>query len=41
MSQENVNVVRGMYKAFATGDIPVIIAALDPQVEWWEAGGEV
>ena len=37
MSQENVNVVRGMYQAFATGDIPVIIAALDPQVEWWEA----
>ncbi len=37
MSQENVNVVRGMYQAFATGDIPVVIAALDPQVEWWEA----
>jgi uncharacterized protein len=37
MSQENVNVIRGMYDAFATGNIPVIIAALDPQVEWWEA----
>ena len=37
MSLENVNVVRGMYAAFATGDIPAIIAALDPQVEWWEA----
>jgi ketosteroid isomerase-like protein len=37
MSQENVKVVRGMYQAFASGDIPVIIAALDPQVEWWEA----
>jgi ketosteroid isomerase-like protein len=37
MSQENVNVVRGLYQAFATGDIPVIIAALDPQIEWWEA----
>ena len=37
MSQENVNVIRGMYDAFATGNIPVIIAALDPQIEWWEA----
>ena len=37
MSQENVNVVRAMYDAFATGNIPVIIAALDPLVEWWEA----
>lgn len=37
MSQENVNVIRGLYQAFASGDIPVIIAALDPQVEWWEA----
>jgi ketosteroid isomerase-like protein len=26
-----------MYAAFATGDVPTIIAALDPSVEWWEA----
>ena len=37
MSQERVDVVRGMYAAFGSGDIPAIIAALDPQVEWWEA----
>ncbi|MCM3870020.1 MAG: nuclear transport factor 2 family protein [Pyrinomonadaceae bacterium] len=37
MSQENVNIVRGVYQAFATGDIPSVIAALDPQVEWREA----
>ncbi len=37
MSHEYVQVVRGMYDAFAKGDIPTIIAALDPQVEWWEA----
>jgi ketosteroid isomerase-like protein len=37
MSQDNVNVVRGMYAAFGTGDIPGVIAALDPGVEWWEA----
>ncbi len=37
MSQENINRVRGMYEAFGRGDIPVIIDALDPEVEWWEA----
>lgn len=37
MSQNEVIIVRGMYAAFARGDIPVIIAALDPLVEWWEA----
>jgi ketosteroid isomerase-like protein len=37
MSQENVNTVRGMYEAFGKGDIPTVIAALNPEVEWWEA----
>ena len=37
MSQENANTVRGMYEAFGRGDIASVIAALDPQVEWWEA----
>ena len=37
MSEQNVNVVRGIYDGFAKGDIPTVLAALDPQVEWWEA----
>ena len=37
MSQENLEVVRSMYDAFAKGDIPTIIGALDAEVEWWEA----
>ena len=37
MSQENVKVVQGMYAAFAKGDIPSVLAALDGDVEWWEA----
>ena len=37
MSVENVNTVEGMYTAFAKGEIPAVLAALDPQVEWWEA----
>lgn len=37
MSQENANTVRGMYEAFGRGDIPSVLAALDPEVEWREA----
>ena len=37
MSEQNAKIVQGMYEAFGRGDIPVVIAALDPQVEWWEA----
>jgi len=37
MSQQNVKIVSAMYEAFGRGDIPSIIAALHPQVEWWEA----
>jgi ketosteroid isomerase-like protein len=36
-SQENANTVRGMYEAFAAGEVPKVLAALDPQVQWWEA----
>jgi uncharacterized protein len=37
MSQELVNTVRGMYEAFGVGDVPTVLAGLDPQVEWLEA----
>jgi uncharacterized protein len=37
MSQENAIIVQSMYEAFGKGDISTVIAALDPQVEWWEA----
>lgn len=37
MSQENVSVVRGMYEAFARGDVAHVVSALDPRVEWREA----
>jgi ketosteroid isomerase-like protein len=37
MSEENVNLVRGMYAGFARGDIPAVLATFHPQVEWWEA----
>src|ERR1044071_2297853 len=37
MSEENKQTVESMYAAFGRGDIPFVIGALDPDVEWWEA----
>jgi uncharacterized protein len=34
MSQKNLQVVRGIYEAFARRDVPALVAALDPKVEW-------
>lgn len=35
----NLDVVRGVYAAFAVGDIPAVLAALSPKVRWTEAEG--
>jgi ketosteroid isomerase-like protein len=35
----NTDLVRSVYEAFATGDVPSVLAALDPQIEWIEAEG--
>ncbi len=35
----NLDVVRGVYQAFAVGDIPSVLAALSPDVRWTEAEG--
>jgi ketosteroid isomerase-like protein len=37
VAQQDVKVVQRMYDAFGKGEIGTVIAALDPQVEWWEA----
>jgi ketosteroid isomerase-like protein len=34
---DNATIIRGMYEAFARGDVPAVLAALDPRVEWREA----
>ena len=36
MSQENVEVVRRIERAFNKGDVDAIVAELDPAVEWEE-----
>jgi ketosteroid isomerase-like protein len=37
MSAENVAIVRSIYAAFATGDIPTVLGLLSPDVVWNEA----
>jgi ketosteroid isomerase-like protein len=39
MSQENLEIIRGLYEAFGRGDIPAVLGALDANVEWREAEG--
>jgi uncharacterized protein len=34
MLQENLHIIRSLYEAFARGDVPAVLNALDPQVEW-------
>ena len=37
MPQENVGLVRSLYDAFGRGDVPVVLAAMDPAIRWNEA----
>ncbi len=37
MSADNVALVRGIYDNFAEGDIPAVLATMDPAIEWVES----
>jgi ketosteroid isomerase-like protein len=37
MSQDNVQVIRGIYEAFAKGDVPAVLEKMDQSIEWNEA----
>ncbi len=37
MSQENVALIQGIYEAFAAGDVPTVLGAMSPTIEWLEA----
>jgi ketosteroid isomerase-like protein len=39
MSQENVDLVRGGYDDFNSGNVQGVIARLHPEIEWNEPGG--
>jgi uncharacterized protein len=35
---QNLEIVQAMYQAFGSGDLPALLAAMDPQVEWQNPG---
>ena len=39
MSQQDVSTMRNAYEAFNRGDIPSVLNAFDPEIEWYEPGG--
>jgi len=39
VSQENVELVRGIYDAFHRGDVDAVFAAMKPDIEWDESEG--
>src|SRR5688572_28448336 len=39
MSQQDVEVMRRAYDAFNRQDIPAVLAAFDPEIEWIAPGG--
>jgi ketosteroid isomerase-like protein len=39
MSEENVEVIRGAYENFNSGNVPAVLEAMDAEVEWTEPGG--
>src|SRR4051794_10407540 len=39
MSEQAVDVVKDIYDAFAVGDVPAVLGAFSPGIEWYEAEG--
>ncbi len=37
MSQQNADLVKSLYAAFGKGDVPTVLGAMDPAIEWNEA----
>lgn len=37
MSEQNVDLIRAIYDAFARGDVPAVLGAMAPDIEWNEA----
>lgn len=36
---DNTALIRGLYEAFAAGDIPAVLGRFDPRIRWVEAEG--
>jgi ketosteroid isomerase-like protein len=39
MTMSNVDFVKGVYAAFGAGDVPKVLGAMHPQIQWTETAG--
>jgi ketosteroid isomerase-like protein len=39
MSEQSGEMIKGVYDAFAQGDVPAVLGAFSPEIEWYEAEG--
>jgi ketosteroid isomerase-like protein len=39
MSEQSIELVEGVYGAFARGDVPAVLGAFADDIEWYEAEG--
>jgi len=39
MSEQSIEFVKGVYGAFARGDVPAVLGAFADDIEWYEAEG--
>ena len=39
MTMNNVDLVAGVYAAFGAGDVPKVLGAMHPQIQWTETAG--
>ena len=39
MSEQNIELVRGLYEAFGRGDVPAVLGGMADDIEWYEAEG--
>jgi len=39
MTMSNLDIVKGVYAAFAVGDVPKVLGAMHPQIQWTETAG--
>jgi ketosteroid isomerase-like protein len=38
-SQRNLDLVKGLYLAFGTGDVPKVLGSMHPQIQWTQTPG--
>ena len=39
LTTSNVELVKGVYAAFGTGDVPKVLGSMHPQIQWTETAG--